>query len=75
MVNTDFYMIPKINQKVQVIATYSQRMIVKTVDGEYFNSRIKGKNLRPVCGDWVLIESIKNDTDSSFDFGCVTDMN
>ena len=56
-------MILKINQKVQVIATYSQRMIVRTVNGEYFNSRIKGKNLRPVCGDWVLIESIKNENE------------
>ena len=56
-------MILKINHKAQVIATYSQRMIVRTVNGEHFNSRIKGKNLRPVCGDWVLIESIKNENE------------
>ena len=56
-------MILKINHKAQVIATYSQRMIVRTVNGEHFNARIKGKNLRPVCGDWVLIESIKNENE------------
>ncbi len=46
-----------------VIATYSRRMRLRLIDGVQVNSRIKGKRLRPVCGDRVLAEVIENEKD------------
>ncbi len=46
-----------------VVATYSRRMRLRLSDGEQVNSRIKGKKLRPVCGDRVLAEKIENESD------------
>lgn len=36
-----------------VIATYSRRMALRLADGEKVMARVKGKRLRPVCGDYV----------------------
>ena len=36
-----------------VIATYSRRMGLRLPGGEEVDARIKGKRLRPVCGDRV----------------------
>lgn len=44
-----------------VIATFSRRMLVQLEDGQQQNARVKGKRLRPVCGDRVLIEPIDNE--------------
>jgi len=46
-----------------VIATYSRRMRLRLNDGAHVDSRIKGKKLKPVCGDRVRIEKIENEHD------------
>lgn len=53
---------PERNHDVaQVIETFSHRMTVRTHDGEHLPARIRGKKLRPVCGDFVTIENIENE--------------
>jgi ribosome biogenesis GTPase len=47
----------------QVIATYSRRMRLRMQDGIEVEARIKGKKLRPVCGDVVAVEPIENEKD------------
>ena len=46
-----------------VIATFSQRMRLRFANGEETEARIKGKRLRPVCGDRVTAQPIENETD------------
>jgi ribosome biogenesis GTPase / thiamine phosphate phosphatase len=50
-----------------VIATYSRRMRVRFDDSfnenQEVNARIKGKKLKPVCGDKVVVESIDGEAD------------
>lgn len=46
-----------------VVATYSRRMGLRLSDGKEVDARIKGKRLRPVCGDHVEAEPIPNETD------------
>ncbi len=46
-----------------VIATYSRRMRIRLADGREVDARIKGKRLRPVCGDAVEAEAIDNEDD------------
>ncbi|MGI9238241.1 MAG: ribosome small subunit-dependent GTPase A [Woeseiaceae bacterium] len=46
-----------------VIATYSRRMRLSLADGRQVGARIKGKKLRPVCGDRVDAEPISNESD------------
>jgi ribosome biogenesis GTPase len=46
-----------------VIATYSRRMGLKLANGEEVAARIKGKRIKPVCGDRVMAEPIENETD------------
>lgn len=46
-----------------VIATYSRRMRLRLPDGEVVDARIKGKRLKPVCGDRVVAEPIENERD------------
>ncbi len=46
-----------------VIATFSRRMRVRLADGVEVEARIKGKRLRPVCGDEVQVETIDNEDD------------
>ena len=46
-----------------VVATYSRRMRLQLANGEQVDSRIKGKKLKPVCGDRVLAEPIENEND------------
>jgi len=46
-----------------VIATYSRRMRLRLVNGEHVDARIKGKRLKPVCGDRVTAEPIDNEPD------------
>ncbi len=47
----------------QVIATFSRRMRLRLADGDEVDARIKGKRLRPVCGDRVSAERIPNEDD------------
>ena len=46
-----------------VIATYSRRMALALASGEKVNARIKGKRVKPVCGDVVMAEPIENESD------------
>ena len=46
-----------------VIATFSRRMRVRLDDGNEVDARIKGKRLRPVCGDRVQVEPIDKEDD------------
>ena len=44
-----------------VVATYSREMDLKLASGELVRARIKGKKLRPVCGDRVQAMPIENE--------------
>lgn len=44
-----------------ITATYSRRMRVRFADGTTADARIKGRNLRPVCGDAVTVEPLASD--------------
>lgn len=46
-----------------VIATYSRRMRLRLSSGDEVDARIKGKRIRPVCGDHVFAEAIDNESD------------
>jgi len=46
-----------------VVATYSRRMRLRFADGQEVDARIKGKKLRPVCGDTVSAEPIAGEGD------------
>ncbi len=46
-----------------VTATYSRRMRLHLANGDRVDARIKGKTLKPVCGDRVLAEPIENESD------------
>jgi len=46
-----------------VIATYSRRMRLRFDNDQEVEARIKGKKLRPVCGDRVSVEPIPGETD------------
>lgn len=50
-------------QEALVVATYSRRMSLRLPGGEEVVARIKGKRLRPVCGDRVEAEPIPNESD------------
>jgi ribosome biogenesis GTPase len=46
-----------------VVATYSRRMQLLLPDGDRIDARIKGKRIKPVCGDRVEAEPIAGETD------------
>ncbi len=46
-----------------VIATYSRRMRLRLPDDSEVDARIKGKKLKPVCGDRVAAEELADETD------------
>ena len=46
-----------------VIATFSRRMRIRLDGGEEAEARIKGKRLKPVCGDRVALEPIEGESD------------
>ena len=50
-------------ESATVIATYSRRMGLRLANGEEANARIKGKRLKAVCGDTVIVEPIENESD------------
>ena len=49
--------------QTQVIATYSRRMRLRLAEDKEVEARIKGKKLKPVCGDYVTAEPIDNEDD------------
>lgn len=50
-------------QHAIVIATFSRRMRLRLDDGTEAEARIKGKRLKPVCGDRVTAERIAKESD------------
>lgn len=48
-------------QKALVTATFSQRMRLRLADGSEVMARLKGKKIRPVCGDRVEAREIENE--------------
>ncbi len=46
-----------------VITTFSRRMRLRLDDGREVDARIKGKRIKPVCGDKVDAEPIENESD------------
>lgn len=49
------------SQKCLVVGTFSRRMSLQLEDQRKINARIKGKKLRPVCGDHVTAGPIQNE--------------
>lgn len=50
-----------INHEALVTATFSQRMRLRLADGAEVIGRLKGKTLRPVCGDRVEARDLENE--------------
>jgi len=48
-------------QQALVTATFSQRMRLRLDDGSDVTGRLKGKKIRPVCGDLVETRAISNE--------------
>jgi ribosome biogenesis GTPase len=46
-----------------VITTFSRRMRIRLAGGKEADARIKGKRLKPVCGDRVAAEPIEGESD------------
>ncbi|MDH4124302.1 MAG: ribosome small subunit-dependent GTPase A [Gammaproteobacteria bacterium] len=46
-----------------VTATFSRRMRIRLPDGSSASARIKGKQLKAVCGDRVVVEILTNEDD------------
>jgi ribosome biogenesis GTPase len=44
-----------------VVATYSREMSLRLDSDEFVRARIKGKKLKPVCGDRVVAQPIENE--------------
>ena len=51
----------EIQQECLVVGAYSRRMLLQLEHHGEINARIKGKLLRPVCGDRVIAEPIANE--------------
>ena len=49
--------------RATVIATYSRRMRLRLDDGREVDARIKGKRLKPVCGDEVVTQPLPDEAD------------
>ena len=50
--------------EAQVISTYSRRMKIRTNDGKIGFAKILGKQLKPVCGDIVIIKKEENEPEA-----------
>ncbi|MDH3577275.1 MAG: ribosome small subunit-dependent GTPase A [Gammaproteobacteria bacterium] len=51
------------DQTATVIATYSRRMRLQLAGGKEVDARIKGKRMKPVCGDRVSADPIANESE------------
>jgi ribosome biogenesis GTPase len=54
-------MTPDATQEALVIATYSRQMLLRLQDRSEVRARIKGKKIRPVCGDNVEVQPLPNE--------------
>ncbi len=48
-------------ERALVIATYSREMSVRRSNDQVVRTRIKGKKLKPVCGDTVTVNALPNE--------------
>ena len=48
-------------QEGLVVATFSRQMSLRLDDGNELRARIKGKKLRPVCGDRVMVQALEDE--------------
>ncbi len=48
-------------QEALVIATFRHRMRIRLRDGRTLSARVKGRKLRPVCGDQVIVEPLADE--------------
>jgi ribosome biogenesis GTPase len=46
-----------------VVTTYRHRQAVRLPDGNTVPTRVKGRRLRPVCGDKVSVEPLRNENE------------
>jgi len=53
----------EVHQECLVVGVYSRRMTLQLEHHGEINARIKGKKIRPVCGDRVIAEPIQNEPD------------
>ncbi|MBT5219138.1 MAG: ribosome small subunit-dependent GTPase A [Woeseia sp.] len=53
----------EVQQECLVVGVYSRRMTLQLEHHGEINARIKGKKIRPVCGDRVIAEPIQNEPD------------
>lgn len=49
------------SRRALVVSTYGRRLGLRFEEGEEIRGRIKGRTLRPVCGDRVRAESLPNE--------------
>lgn len=54
-------MTPDPAQEALVIATFSRQMLLRLDDSSEVRARIKGKKIRPVCGDKVEVHPLQNE--------------
>lgn len=54
-------MTPESAQEALVIATFSRQMLLRLADRSEVRARIKGKKIRPVCGDRVEVQPLPNE--------------
>ena len=52
-----------VTQAATIIGTYSQRMLIEKADGQVCFAKIKGKKIKPVCGDHIEVTPIPNEDD------------
>lgn len=50
-------------EQALIIATFSRRMRLRLGSGQEVDARIKGKRIKPVCGDRVLADPIEDEAD------------
>ncbi len=49
--------------EARVVTSYGRSWLVRRSNGEIISARVKGRKLKPVCGDRVLIEAIEQEAD------------
>jgi ribosome biogenesis GTPase len=50
-------------EQALITATFSRRMRLRLASGKEVDARIKGKRIKPVCGDRILAEPLEDESD------------
>lgn len=48
-------------ERAAVVTTFGREMSLRRKSGEIVRARIKGRKLKPVCGDWVRAQPLSNE--------------